>query len=273
MTTDPNPDQPAVETDDDRAPVTERRDERGAALSPGARLRSLLVRTRLSGVHVLIVLLCVGLGFAVVVQVRQSQEDSYATMRQDDLVRLLDELTHRIDDLDEEGAVLRQELAELESGSSTRAAAQEAAEQQAKVQGILAGTLPVEGPGIEMVVTDPDNQVSAPTFVNVLEELRAAGAEAVELGGQRITMSSWIATAEDGIVVSGVQLSSPYQWRAIGDPHTLAVALDIPGGALSTIRRAEGSEARVSQHDHLEIVSVRQLSRPQAATPVPPEES
>lgn len=240
-------------------------------LSPVARLRSLLGRTRLTGVHVLIVLLCVGFGFAVVLQVRQSHEDAYATMRQDDLVRLLDELNQRNDELDEEGVALRRELAELISGSSNRAAAKEAAEQQAQVQGILAGTLPVEGPGIELVVTDDDGSVSASVFVNVLEELRAAGAEAVELDGQRITMSSWITGSGDGIVVNGVAASSPYVWRVIGDPHTLAGALGIPGGALASIR-SSGGQSELTQHERLEITAVRPLRPPEAATPVPAED-
>ena len=166
---------------------------------------------------------------------------------------------------------LRRELGELESGSSSRAAAQEAAAQQARVQGILAGALPVAGPGIEIVVHDPAAQISAPTFVTVLEELRNAGAEAIELNEQRITASSWLGTRADGLVVSGTEIDPPYVWRAIGDPQTLAVALDIPGGALASIRGA-GAAAEVDQHERLEITSVRSLTSPQWATPVPVED-
>jgi len=222
-------------------------------------------------VHVLIVLLCAAVGFALAVQVRQTQEDTYATMRQDDIVRLLDELSVRNRELTEEGMELRRELGELESGSSSRAAAQEAAAQQARVQGILAGALPVTGPGVEIAVHDPSGAVSAPVFVTVLEELRNAGAEAIELNDQRITASSWLGTRPGGLVVSGVDISAPYVWRAIGDPQTLAVALDIPGGALASIRAA-GAAAEVTQHDDLAITSVQALSEPEWATPAPVED-
>ncbi|MEE6296019.1 DUF881 domain-containing protein [Georgenia wangjunii] len=252
--------------------------ERGEAphVAPGAharaRLRDLLVRPRRSAVHVLIVLLCVGVGFALVAQVRHTHDDSLATMRQDDLVRLLDELTERNNNLVLEGNALRRELAELESGSSTRAAAQEAAEQQARVQGILAGTLPVVGPGVALTIHDPGRDVSALTLVNVLEELRNAGAEAIELSGQRLTASSWITGGGDGVVVTGTEVSPPYVWRAIGDPQTLAVALDIPGGALASIRTAGGT-AVLEEHEELEITSVRALTAPEYATPVPAQTS
>ena len=236
-----------------------------------ARLRRLLLGRHRTWVHVLIVLLCTAVGFALAVQVRQTQSDTYAAMRQADLIRLLDELTVRNRELTDEGVELRRELAELESGSSSRAAAQEAAAQQARVQGILAGALPVAGPGVEIVVHDPSAQVSAPTFVTVLEELRNAGAEAIELNGQRITASSWLGTRAGGLVVSGVDISPPYTWRAIGDPQTLAVALDIPGGALASIRAA-GAAAEVTQRDRIEITSVRALTPPEWATPVPVED-
>jgi len=247
------------------------RDEGSEGTTGGARLRQLLLRRHPTWVHVLIVLLCAAVGFALAVQVRQTQEDTYATMRQDDLIRLLDELSVRNRELTEEGVELRRELGELESGSTSRAAAQEAAEQQARVQGILAGALPVAGPGIELVVHDPAAQVSAPTFVTVLEELRNAGAEAIELNDQRLTASSWLGTRSGGLVVSGVDIEPPYRWRAIGDPQTLAVALDIPGGALTSIRTA-GAAAEVTQLERVEIASVRELEQPEWATPVPVED-
>lgn len=238
----------------------------------GPRLRRLFLRRQPTVIHVLIVLLCIALGFAVVLQVRQTQEDTYATMRQDDLVRLLDELTTRNRELTEEGNALRRELSELESGSSSRAAAQEAAAQQARVQGILAGVLPVEGPGLEVIVRDPDQQLSASTFVTVVEELRNAGAEAIEVNGQRITASSWFATSSTGILVSGTTITQPYTWYAIGDPQTMAAALDIPGGALSSVR-SSGATSEVIHHENVEITSVRTLDRPEWATPVPADGS
>jgi len=243
----------------------------GEGTSAATRLRQLVLRRQPTWVHVLIVLLCAAVGFALAVQVRQAQEDTYATMRQDDLVRLIDELGARNRELTEEGVALRRELDDLESGTSSLEAAREAAEQQARVQGILAGVLPVTGPGIEIRVQDPTAQVTAPTFVTVLEELRNAGAEAIELNGQRITASSWLGTRTGGLVVSGVDIEPPYVWRAIGDPQTLAVALDIPGGALASIRTA-GATAEVEQLERVEITSVRELRQPQWATPAPTDE-
>jgi len=71
-----------------------------------------------------------------------------------------------------------------------------------------------------------------------------------------------------GVVVDDVLITPPYEWKAIGNSQTLAVALDIPGGALSAIRNA-GGRAVVEQEPLIEITAVRAVEDPEFATPVP----
>ncbi|MFH5822993.1 DUF881 domain-containing protein [Georgenia sp. AZ-5] len=225
---------------------------------------------RLTRTQVVAAVLCAVLGFGIATQVRQTQTDVLAGMRQDDLVRLLDELTRRNAELDDEQEQLREQLAGLRSSSSSRRAAQEAAEAQAQVQGVLAGTLPVTGPGVVLTIEDPEGGVRAQILVKILEELRNAGAEAIELNGQRLTASSWILDDDvDGVVVDGTPVSPPYEWKAIGGPEDMAVALGIPGGALASVRNA-GGEDELEQREDLEITSVRRLEEPRYAEPVAP---
>lgn len=218
--------------------------------------------------QVLIAVLCAVLGFALVAQVRLTRGDSLSSLRQDDLVRLLDEITQRTELLTAEREELLADRDELLTSEDSRRVAEEAARQRAVVQGVLAGTLPVEGPGITLRVTDPDASVQALTLFHVLEEMRNAGAEAVELSGQRLTASSWFADAAGGVVVDGVLLEPPYEWVAIGNPQTLAVALDIPGGALAAIRNA-GGDGFVTQAESLQVTAVADVSEPEFATPAP----
>ena len=140
--------------------------------------------------QVLAGVLCALLGFALVVQVRQAGGTDLSSMRQQDLVRILDEVTNRSDDLADESADLRRERDELLSGSDRRQAALDALRRSAETQGILTGRLPAEGPGVVVTLTEPKGAIKPVTMLNMLEELRNAGAEAIELNDQRVTASS-----------------------------------------------------------------------------------
>jgi uncharacterized protein YlxW (UPF0749 family) len=235
----------------------------------GWRALSAAMRPRLNRSQVLAGLLCGALGFALVVQVQQSAQDPLTSARQDDLVRLLDEVTQRADQLDEEVAELTRTRDELASGTGQAQAAVELAEQRAQSEGILSGRLPAVGPGLEIVVRDPAGVLPAAKLFNVLEELRNAGAEVVELNGIRLVTSSWFLDTDAGVTVDGQAIESPYRWTVIGDPATLNPALEIPGGALAQIR-TEDVEARTVDHDEVEVTAVREPGEPQYATPSDP---
>ena len=54
----------------------------------------------------------------------------------------------------------------------------------------------------------------------------------------------------------------------IGDPDTIDVALQIPGGAMAQVR-LNGGEGDVEQREKVEITALRVIPDPVYATPVP----
>ncbi|GAA1736186.1 hypothetical protein GCM10009809_34210 [Isoptericola hypogeus] len=239
----------------------------GQAAEPsGWRRLGTALRPRLSRSHVLAGVLCAALGFALVVQVQQSASDQLSSARQEDLVRLLDEVTDRAEQLAAEVSGLEATRDELLSGSGQAQSALELAQQRAESEGILSGRLPAEGPGVRVRIADPGAALEAAQLFNVLEELRNAGAEVVELNGVRLVTSTWFRDQDGAIVVDGQKLSSPYEWTVIGDPQTMDRALEIPGGALATVRTA-GAEATTTTRDKVQITAVREPAEPEHATP------
>ena len=214
--------------------------------------------------HILVALLCALLGFALVVQVRATRSDAFSLLRQDDLVRLLDEITLRNDQLENEQTQLIADRNTLSSGAD----AQRVARRNAEVQGILAGTIAVHGPGIEIRVVVGDQSVPASSWVNLIEELRNSGAEAIQIGDVRVGASSWVGDWDEGLIVDGEEIESPVIVRAIGDSQTLDVALGIPGGALATLRSHDATTT-ISRVEDVEIDSIRVLATPSVATPAP----
>lgn len=219
---------------------------------------------RATRAQILAGVLCAVLGFALVAQVRQAGGDGLSGLRQDELVRILDETTSRADALEREAAGLRAERDDLLSGSDRRQAALEALQRSAANQGILTGRLPAAGPGVGIVLTEPRGALSPVDLLNVLEELRNAGAEAIELNGLRITASSAFTGVEGAIELDGRALTSPFRWSVIGDPDTIATALQIPGGALAQVR-SSGGEGRVERSDEIEVTAIRTLAEPRHA--------
>ncbi|MBD7916900.1 DUF881 domain-containing protein [Cellulomonas sp. Sa3CUA2] len=214
--------------------------------------------------------LCALLGFALVVQVRQATDTQLGALRQNDLVRLLDETSTRTDELERESLDLQRERDELLSGSDRQQAALDAARRTAAMQGILTGRLPATGPGVRITLTEPDAEIRPATMLHVLEELRNAGAEAMELNGRRIIASSAFTGARGAIELDGVTLESPYRWTVIGDPDTIAPALEIPGGAMAQVRK-DGGRGTVEKSDRVEVTAVRVLPEPVHASPVADE--
>ncbi|MBL0887726.1 DUF881 domain-containing protein [Myceligenerans indicum] len=213
--------------------------------------------------------LCVAFGFALAVQVAQSTGDQLASLRQDELVRLLDEVTQRGEQLDTEVANLTRTRDDLRSADGQDRAAREVAEQRAEYEGILSGRLPAEGPGVVIEIQAGPGTVSAANMFNMLEELRNAGVEAQQLNDVRIVTSSHFEETVDEqhrILLDGRLLEPPYTWVAIGDPETVDRALEIPGGALPTLRDA-GATANVERKDLVSVDATRMPSDPENAVP------
>jgi len=151
------------------------------------------------------------------------------------------------------------------SGASSEEALAEA-ERQAEALGILTGTVPATGPGVSIVIRDPDGRIPPEVMLDAIQELRNAGAEAFQVGAVRIGVDSAFTGSGGAITVDGVPLIAPYTVTAIGDPPTLAAALAIPGGVFDTVRRAGGT-MDVTQSDSVLVDSLRPSKTPLYARP------
>lgn len=229
-------------------------------------------RPRLSRGSLIVAVLTLVLGVALVAQVRTTRTAGLEDLRETDLVALLDDATTRVNELEDELARLEADRARLQGGAGD-AAAQEAARQRLDSYRVLAGTVPVEGPGVTIVVGDPERTVTPTMVLDLIQELRDAGAEAIQVGPVRVVASSWVGlSADNELLVDGQPLTSPYRVVAIGDGHTLAGALAIPGGFNDSVRRVGGT-VDVVEGQTLRIDALHQPDEPRYARPVPSGDS
>jgi uncharacterized protein YlxW (UPF0749 family) len=207
------------------------------------------------------------LGFAIVVQVRQnSGSDNLANLREDDLINILDDQNLRADRLRQQITELQDTLRLLQDSGNRAAAAREQAKADAEALGVLLGTLPAHGTGVTVTVTDPHRELDAEGLLDVVEELRGAGAEAIQFGTVRVSTTTAFTDDRGAVAVDGADQTPPYIVLAIGDPKTLDTALNIPGGVAATVRAA-GGELTVREQERVSIDVVRTLPAPRYASP------
>lgn len=194
-----------------------------------------------------------------------NQPDYLRNARQEDLVRILDELTTREDDLAREVRRLESLATELQRGNE--AAVIRDLEDRERALRVLSGTVGVAGPGLEIIVADPGINVSATVFFDLINELRDAGAEAISVNDARVVANTGISEITGGLQIGDRSVLPPYQVKVIGNPVTINTALKIPGGIFDVLKAA-GAITNIREFEEVEITSVVS-SRPQVnAQPV-----
>lgn len=194
--------------------------------------------------------LLLGLLITVVVIAPSGDEDEWRNARTEDLVQVLDDLSARQARLEEESSRLAELRRDLESGSTAEALAE--ARRQLEALQVMSGTTPVSGAGVQITIDDPEGQIDAAVLINAVQELRDAGAEAIQVGETRVTVDSWFADSEKGVTIEGTPLGRSFELVAIGEPETISAAMSIPGGLAESVR-TRGAEFRTTSDPNLTI--------------------
>ncbi|AYN42418.1 DUF881 domain-containing protein [Streptomyces dangxiongensis] len=221
---------------------------------------------RFTRAQLIVAVLLFGLGFGLAVQVASNSDTDSALRgaRQEDLVRILDELDSRTQRLEDEKQGLEKQRQELQSSSDQAAEARRQTAEKKRQLGILAGTVAAQGPGITMTIEDTKGTVRADMLLDAIQELRAAGAEAIQVNEVRVVAGTYLTDSGKSVSVDGNKINAPYRFKVIGKPQDLEPALNIPGGVVQTLEK-EQATATVEQSDKIVVAALRQAKRPDYA--------
>ncbi|GHH88218.1 membrane protein [Streptomyces sulfonofaciens] len=247
-------------------PQTDGGDEPGAAVTGRQRLVKSLWPPRVSRAQLIVAVLLCGLGFGLAIQVASTSDNSALRgARQEDLVRILDELGDRTQRLQDEKQSLDDQRTELENSSDQAEEARRQTAEKERQLGILAGTVAAQGPGITLTVDDTKGTVEADMLLDTIQELRAAGAEAIQVNDVRIVVNSYVTDLDHGgISVDGRKIGKPYRFKVIGKPEDLEPALNIPGGVVQTLEKEQATVA-VERAKTVVVDALRPAKRPDYA--------
>ncbi|MGW1728789.1 DUF881 domain-containing protein [Streptomyces sp. NPDC002306] len=236
------------------------------AMSGRRRLVKGLWPPRVSRAQLIVAVLLFGLGFGLAVQVASNSDGDSALRgaRQEDLVRILDELDDRTQRLEDEKQGLEKQRDELENSSDQAEEARKQTLERERQLGILAGTVAAQGPGITMTIEDTKGTVEADMLLDAIQELRAAGAEAIQVNGVRVVAGTYLSESGKSVSVDGNKINAPFRFKVIGKPQDLEPALNIPGGVVQTLEKEQATVA-VERSSKIVVDALRAVKRPDYA--------
>jgi uncharacterized protein YlxW (UPF0749 family) len=183
-----------------------------------------------------------GVMLAVQIKVQHDIRGPLTFGRSEEISVMLQQTENERNLLRQEVATLREQLTKAAEGQQSAQALQDALLRSE----MMAGATAVKGPGVKLVLDDsktPRQQGEDPNLfvlhdddlLKVVNELRAAGAEAVSINGQRLVARSEIRCAGPTISINNTRTAPPVEILAIGDPATLESALRMRGGVLDQL--------------------------------------
>lgn len=194
-----------------------------------------------------VALVCIILGILLAVQFQTQQSISQAvpTRRVEELASMLKEYKDQQKALDREEMKLKEQL--NKSNLGTEKVSNKLTSDELTKTSILAGSTKVTGPGIEVILDDstkPPKEGEDPNLyiihnediLKVVNEIWAAGAEAMSVNNQRLTATSEITCAGPTISINQTRLAPPYVITAIGNPNTLSAAMQLRGGIVEALK-------------------------------------
>lgn len=199
----------------------------------------------MKGLHWTIAIVGLALGVLLAMQFKLTTE-----INKTEPVQRTQLVANQVNGLKNDRELLQGEVNSLRSSLDEISAGPDDAElkEQLDRARILAGVTELRGPGVEVTLNDSNIALKPGENPNlyvlhdedvlrVLNEIRAAGAEALSLNGERILASTEVRCIGPTIVLNkDKRLAPPFVITAIGDPDTLESSIKMKGGVAETLQ-------------------------------------
>lgn len=189
-------------------------------------------------------------------------EELIAGKRETQLADELVTLQRKYDDLKSKYDDSAKIVEEYQNNSSTNNTLIASMKDQIQALSAMSGVTDLKGEGIVISLNDgtktSDTSVRSDTLVHdsdlltVVNELKAAGAEAISINGQRIIATSAIRCVGPVIQVNYQKVAAPFEIKAIGNAQYLESAMTIKNGVVDLLKEY-GVSVTVSRQNNVEI--------------------
>jgi len=210
-------------------------------------------------------LVCFVLFIIIVLQYRTIKKNSEVVTQSfgnEQLKGTLIQEKEKYDKMAEENEKILKKLEEVRTNTEKTTTSSNDISEKLKKNDMLLGLTNVKGSGIIIVAkdakatlaTDDINKflVHDVDLREIINELSNAGAQAIEVNGQRIVSSSCVTCAGNVISINGERVSSPFTIKAIGNADLLYGALTRPGGYIQ-IMQEQSLISEVKKSNNIQI--------------------
>ncbi|PKM77642.1 MAG: hypothetical protein CVU90_06055 [Firmicutes bacterium HGW-Firmicutes-15] len=225
-------------------------------------------------ITIMAVCLIVGIMLSIQFRTSESYSTNFRGVRVDELAVKNSTLTQEKEALSKELISLREKLTNVSSDSQMNADLQE----ELRKSNMAAGLIPVHGPGIIVTLNDSPRSVQPGDdpnaglvhdldILNIVNDMRASGAEAICVNNERITAMSEIRCAGTTILVNWNKIAPPFVIKAIGNQQLLESGLSIRGGFLEGLKSA-GLQTQLVRNDKIDIPAFTGALKFQFTSPI-----
>ncbi len=208
------------------------------------------IKKHFSPAHISIGIVCLLLAFFITMQIKSvsviNKNGNTDKLRAENLAIDLKNEQEKNIELNKQLLIAKQEIESFkEEAAKTNGYSQTLTTQLQRAE-LLAGLTAVEGSGVQVTLNDstavnnlPENAnayvIHDMDILQVINELRDAGAEAIAVNGERLVSTSEIRCAGATVSVNNNRYSIPYVITAIGDPVNMENALLMRNGVVDSL--------------------------------------
>jgi len=194
--------------------------------------------------------------------VKQTDITAIETMRESELKLELSSWNEKYNEINERYQEVIAKMEEYRNESVSDYKTAQLLEKELEKLNALIGKTDIVGQGIVIQLIDKEGtqlsdlavvtKISEEYLLRVVNELFAAGAEAISINGNRIISTTSITTIGTDIIKVNNKVSSPYIINAIGNPDYLKSSVTGKGGIVDELKEL-GHEARVDISEEILI--------------------
>ena len=216
-------------------------------------------------ISIVLGIMCLALTIGICVQIRSVKKTGTAVAKsytENNLRAEVLKYKERYENKLEEIERLDEQLEVARTKATQNNSELESAENQIKQGNKMIGLTEVTGPGV--IIKLSDSKVDASSvfdasqlvihdldILNVINELKNAGAEAISINDQRIIPTTSFHCGGNIIVINGEKIGAPFTIKAIGYPETLA-NIERPGGYLDSMKN-DTIEVKLTKDNNISI--------------------